>query len=280
MIGNVLYILPRATEADEAKEAEIDEETGAGVEPLNYDGAEILWYGLVSIILGLTSIAVAVLFYFRSKRNMKTQITSALSIIVIIVCLLVFNLGVRSILPDGAQETFERTGGFGDGVSIGVGERVSQFTPENMGIFILVLLFSSVLFILAVVKVKDYLSTEDREVVYDDFEDDLSSTVDEAIKSLYKGKDVHSTVIRCYQNMCDILEDQGVSNDACITPRELQLKTIAELEISEESISNLTNLFEKGRYSVHKMDGTDRNKALKNLRKLKEQIQQGGSASE
>jgi len=281
LIGNVLYVLPRATErTDHTQFSRMEEDTGAGAEPLHWNGSDMLWYMYASIMVILVSFTAVVFFYHGSKKGMKTQVLAVVFLIIISISLLVFNLGMRSILPQTVQESFEDTLDFGEGFSIGGGDRVSQFTPDNLGIYILGLLFGSILLILGVARVKDYLSSVDYDEVDNDFEDDISSTVDEAIKNLYKGKDVHSTVIRCYQNMCYILEKQGISNDACITPRELQLKTIEELDIQEETISNLTKLFEKGRYSVHKMDDGDRKKAIINLRQLKKEIQGGGAINE
>lgn len=106
----------------------------------------------------------------------------------------------------------------------------------------------------------------------EDIKEDISDTVDEAIKDLYKGKDVRSTVLRCYQKMCYVLETGGVQLEDSMTPREFKLEATKRLDVSTDVISDLTQLFEEGRYSSHKLGREQRKQALSNLKALREEM--------
>lgn len=214
---------------------------------------------------------IALSFYmYRTEKWMDIQ-TGAVIVIILIVLLLnlfIYHQGVGG--PESVLPVPETNGG---GTFFSGGGRVSEVVLENKGTLILTILSSTIVGILVFTNLKSYFTSDKTEELEKDFEVDMSSTVEEAIRGLYKGKDVNSTIIRCYQNMCYILEESGVSNDAFITPRELQKKTVSELNVSEGAISDLTKLFEKGRYSIHAMDEDDRKRAIKDLKRLKKEIE-------
>ncbi len=266
LVGNVMHILPRATERTAHTELDFgDEETEeSGSGSLSITGEHFRYFNL-SFVLGLIAVTVIATLRYGTKRGMKLQLGSIVIILIVTIFYLYF-MGYLSSLPVPLPGSSEGSPYFGEG------GRVSQIVSRNRGLFILTALFGSIFGLLGLVKLKNYLVSDDHQDESQEFEENISSTVEKAIKSLYKGKDVNSTIIRCYQNMCYLLEDKGVSNDVCITPRELQMKTVKRLDISETTISELTKLFEKGRYSSHKMGEDDRQRALKDLRKIKEEI--------
>ncbi|MFO7792327.1 MAG: DUF4129 domain-containing protein [Candidatus Saliniplasma sp.] len=267
LVGNVMFILPTATERTAHTEFEIEDEGtgGEGSASLSLTG-ETFKYIYFSIVLFLVSITVIASLRYGTKRGMKLQLGAIVTIVVVTIFYL-YSMGFISSLPTPIS------GASGRIPYLGEDGRVSQIVSRNRGVFILTLLSGAIFVLLGLVKLKGYLVSDNSMEGNGEFEADMSDTVEEAIRGLYKGKDVNSTIIRCYQNMCYILEGRGVSNDVFITPRELQNKTVERLDISEEIISELTGLFEKGRYSFHKMDECDRERALKDLKELKKELE-------
>ena len=95
-------------------------------------------------------------------------------------------------------------------------------------------------------------------------EDIASQTIDK----LRTDDDHRKTVINCYKQMCDWLGKRGVKRDAYRTPREFALAAKRFLQISPNSLYELTQVFEKARYSKHEIDSNDRNKAIASLNEI------------
>ncbi len=118
------------------------------------------------------------------------------------------------------------------------------------------------------------IDARDREEVLveteEDIEDSLSSTLDRAIVGLSDGEDVRSTIINCYREMSQILEESGAKNDKFLTPREFKDESIENISAPRNIISEITYLFEEARYSPHKLGEDKRKRALRQLKRLKE----------
>ncbi len=144
---------------------------------------------------------------------------------------------------------------------------------QNIGFIVIgLIVFIGGIFFVAP-KVKSYLEeSKEEEKDQTQLEDDISESVDKAIKDLKEGKDIRSTVIRCYQKMSYVLEDQGIKYDQFMTPREFEKSAFNNLDISRETISDLTDIFEEARYSSHSLTESQRKHALKNLKLLREEI--------
>jgi len=78
--------------------------------------------------------------------------------------------------------------------------------------------------------------------------EEFKEIIDETRYLLETGSDFRSTIIRCYKALCTLLDKSGVLQQASLTPREFEKKTIAKLGI-RDSVHQLTTLFEKARYS-------------------------------
>ena len=127
-------------------------------------------------------------------------------------------------------------------------------------------------------KMKVYLDKKIVAPEEKDVKDMVSQALDKTVDDLYSGKDIRSTIMRCYQQMCLALEDTGVSNAEFMTPREFTKLAIAKLDISRNTLKEMTKLFEEARYSVHELGDDMRNRALKNLNLLKDDL--GGMKDE
>ncbi len=119
---------------------------------------------------------------------------------------------------------------------------------------------------------REMFSSSSEEKEESELEEDLSSTVDRAINDLSKGKDVESTIRRCYYHMCLLLEEKGASNEDFMTPREFEKYALAKLSVSSSKISEIRSLFEKVKYSSHEFDEGHRKTAVKDLKELREEL--------
>lgn len=145
---------------------------------------------------------------------------------------------------------------------------------ENSGWFVLILLFSSLFLVILIPQLKRLISKSSDEIDTQTtkMEEDISESVEDAIIDLKEGKDIKSSVIRCYQKMCMILTEHGLFYDEHMTSREFQEYAIENLSISKNSISNITKTFEKARYGLKKMDESDRKMAIENLREFRKEM--------
>ncbi|MBS3789611.1 MAG: DUF4129 domain-containing protein [Candidatus Thermoplasmatota archaeon] len=117
-----------------------------------------------------------------------------------------------------------------------------------------------------------YLFDSVKEDDEEQIESEITSTVDEAINNLHDGKDVESTILRCYQSMCRILEEEGVENEDFMTPREFEMIANKKLTISSSKISNIREIFELAKYSSHELGEKEKNRALEDLKGLREEL--------
>ncbi len=163
----------------------------------------------------------------------------------------------------------------------GTGEEAPQILPwdepgaivetvfGSWGTFLLFFLIMAFLAFILYQKVKPMIdSGEDEEV-----EKDLVSAVDTTITELHKGKDVEATILRCYQRMCMILEEKGVEYSDFLTPREFERRAITYLDVPKNRIFDLRGLFEIAKYSDHRLGDEDRERAVKSLKALREEIE-------
>ena len=88
------------------------------------------------------------------------------------------------------------------------------------------------------------------------------------IKQLETGNDYRQSVINCYKQMCSWLGSRGINKIACQTPREFAMVAKDFIKISPQSLYNLTQIFEKARYSKHEITLTDRDRAIKYLNEI------------
>jgi len=80
--------------------------------------------------------------------------------------------------------------------------------------------------------------------------------------------DHRKSVINCYKQMCNWLGSRGVSKASYQTPREFVMAAKNFLRISPGTLYDLTQIFEKARYSEHEINSEDRDKAIKCLNEI------------
>ncbi len=79
----------------------------------------------------------------------------------------------------------------------------------------------------------------------------LVQEAQQAIKELRTGHDLKDTVMRCYQDMSQLLSEQrGIKRQRAMTPREFE-HHLVEIGLHDEHIRRLTRLFEGVRYGAN-----------------------------
>jgi hypothetical protein len=88
------------------------------------------------------------------------------------------------------------------------------------------------------------------------------------IRNLKADGDCRKSVINCYKQMCNWLRSRGVNKADCQTPREFAMAAKNYISISPDTVYNLTQIFEKARYSKKNISLDDRDKAIKCLNEI------------
>jgi hypothetical protein len=89
-----------------------------------------------------------------------------------------------------------------------------------------------------------------------------------AIENLHAGSDLKDTVLRCYQEMSQVLQEQrNIQRQKAMTPREFE-KHLAEIGLRDEHIRRLTRLFEGVRYGDDVSSERNKREAMDCLRAI------------
>ncbi len=142
--------------------------------------------------------------------------------------------------------------------------------PIGAYLFILLSLFAVGFFLYQKYDIFDL--TEYFEEEEESIESEISSTVDRAISDISEGKDIRSTIMKCYEQMCLILESEGVTDKEHMTPREFEKAANKTLNVKTSKISRIREIFELARYSSHELREKDKDEVVADLKALKEEL--------
>ncbi|GEM_PF-2361592 len=239
---------------------------GSTTAPFATDIPDVMRYVLPIFIVVAVTIGSLLSTSEDMKGRIKTMMTGVALIILIffqkpIIGFLEYLAGFRRFLPS-VRFPFKPDIPFGDGAE-------PFFSParSNIASLIILIVLPSLL-IIFLFYFKHKRSTDEEAD-----EDDISTTADKAIKQLHEGEDVRDVIIRNYQKMCMILEEEGVPQHVSYTPRELERKAIEKLELKESTIDEMTKLFEKAKYSDHPLGEDQRDRAIKNFEQIKRELE-------
>ncbi len=269
-IGNLMYTMPHIYGGGEIMpEYDFDERQGeaAYIEA----GGVIVLFRIVVIIIVAAGVIGIVIGILQKDKDMVVDIGAGL--VGLVIGLVIFSGAYWFMyrLPD-MEDIGDTTNGQG------AGETVSGFFFGSIGGLMILLVCIAFVALVVFSKMKVYLDKKIVAPEEKDVKDMVSQALDKTVDDLYSGKDIRSTIMRCYQQMCLALEDTGVSNAEFMTPREFTKLAIAKLDISRNTLKEMTKLFEEARYSVHELGDDMRNRALKNLNLLKDDL--GGMKDE
>jgi hypothetical protein len=117
---------------------------------------------------------------------------------------------------------------------------------------------------------------QSRQAVLQEHEEEIElkqeafEAVQETIVRLKSSKEYHETICQCYQRMCKILSDAGLTISPTETAREFAEGISAKLGVGRDAVRGLTFLFEEARYSDHRINEEKRVTALSYLESLQQ----------
>ncbi len=268
-VGNLLYTLPHIYGGGEDEYPEFNQgSAGTGeVEGADAKLIKYIYYFFIGALIVLSILAVAVAVIEKDKTMVVKLIATAIGTgLAMLIFVLIFSPGQMKI-----GDAIEPPSGDG-----GTGGSPIPLIGGSIGGVILLLVGVGLLGVIVYYRVNSYLYDKMELGEEEDIRDEISSTVEKTVDELYKGKDVRSTVIRCYQSMCRVLEDTGVEQDDFMTPREFEVTAVRRLDVSKGTLETLTSMFEEARYSRHELGDTHRKKAMTSLNALRDEL--GGGA--
>ena len=96
----------------------------------------------------------------------------------------------------------------------------------------------------------------------------------DSIDDLRGESDPRRAVIAAYARMERVLRRHGRGRRAAEAPYEYLERVLAELRIRPAAIADLTELFERAKFSVHRIDGPMKARAIDALASVREDLQQ------
>lgn len=218
--------------------------TGFGLSG-DFPGGEVLY----AIFRGAVALAIILLPVYIIYSLFTPEGRRRLIVNIITIILLVWFANYLRELPltDGMDQLEEALNAGQEGDSAGEGIAVPVFTPDPPQWLTLTVMLATSVF-LAVTILAAIWYVRQRRRPDNLFFDDLAAEVQSAIVSIREGGDLKSTIVRCYQEMSRVLEDErGITRESTMTPREFEQRLV-DKGLPETAIRTLTRLFEQVRY--------------------------------
>jgi hypothetical protein len=105
-----------------------------------------------------------------------------------------------------------------------------------------------------------------------DVTETLASVLDETLDDLRAEADPRRAVIAAYARLERALATQGFARRPSETPEELLSRVLGRLEVSDESIRRLTDLFEQAKFSQHDVDSAMKEEAIAALEQVRDEL--------
>lgn len=103
-------------------------------------------------------------------------------------------------------------------------------------------------------------------------EEELGTAVSESIDDLRRESDPRKAVIAAYARMERVLRRHGRARRAAEAPYEYLERVLADLRIRPAAVKELTELFERAKFSVHRIDGGMKTRAIDALVAVREDL--------
>jgi Domain of unknown function (DUF4129) len=103
-------------------------------------------------------------------------------------------------------------------------------------------------------------------------EDELRTAVSDSIDDLRRESDPRRAVIAAYARMEGVLRRHGRARRVAEAPYEYLERVLAELRIRPAAVEDLTELFERAKFSVHRIDGGMKTRAIDALVAVREDL--------
>ncbi|MFW6197178.1 MAG: DUF4129 domain-containing protein, partial [Thermoplasmatota archaeon] len=209
---------------------------------------------------------------FESDLVLLTQISVVILAILITTTVFAFDM-------DQTENEGGKTGTISSDIDIPSGEDIFKKTNSHGNIIFPVILIGITLILITEFKTKDeedinldgIVDMEDENFDHQKKEN-ISSEFKSIRNELREIKGVRKAIINAYKNMMNIFKKKGIKFEESMTSREFMNYAMKNFDVSDEIISEITNLFEEARYSSHELDELYRDQAVKDLEKLEEEL--------
>lgn len=106
----------------------------------------------------------------------------------------------------------------------------------------------------------------------EEFADALAAVLDEALADLRAERDPRKAIIAAYARMERLLGAHGVPRRPSEAPFEYLARVLLELQVSSSSVFDLTELFERAKFSPHEIDLGMRDEAITALAAVRDEL--------
>ena len=109
-------------------------------------------------------------------------------------------------------------------------------------------------------------------VLADDVKAELSAALSDAIDDLRNEPDPRRAVIAAYARMEGVLARHGHARDPAETPFEYLSRILLSLQVGGSAVRELTELFERAKFSAHDIDDTMKERAISSLLSVRDAL--------
>jgi len=97
---------------------------------------------------------------------------------------------------------------------------------------------------------------------------EVANILDQTVSHLRWGGEYRQTVLECYRKICEILESMSKIDGRLLTAREFEAAVGDRLKLKSPYLSQITDIFEDARYSVHEISEREADVAIECLTHL------------
>ena len=115
--------------------------------------------------------------------------------------------------------------------------------------------------------------------VPDDVRTELSAAVSDAIDDLEREPDARRAVIAAYARMEGVLARRGHGRKPAETPFEYLSRILLSLRVRGGAVRELTELFERAKFSTHEIDDGMKARAISSLVSVRDDLRPAGAAT-
>jgi hypothetical protein len=116
-------------------------------------------------------------------------------------------------------------------------------------------------------------------VLRDDVKAELTAALSDAIDDLRHEPDARRAVIAAYARMEGVLARRGHQRDPAETPFEYMSRILLSLRVRSAAVRELTELFERAKFSTHEIDDTMKERAISSLLSVRDDLRPAMAAA-
>jgi Domain of unknown function (DUF4129) len=113
----------------------------------------------------------------------------------------------------------------------------------------------------------------------DDVKEELTAALSDAIEDLRNEPDARRAVIAAYARMEGVLARRGHQRNPAETPVEYMSRILLSLRVRGGAVRELTELFERAKFSTHEIDDTMKERAISSLLSVREDLRPAMAAA-